>query len=105
MPTALVAYLLLVAVASTAAYVAYALDKRRAGTDARRVPERTLHLLGLAGGWPGALLAQRQFRHKTQKARFRVVYWLTVVLHCAAAGAVAYLVLAAPGFSRPPTSP
>ena len=90
MPTALVAYLLLVAVASTAAYVAYAVDKRRAGTAARRVPERTLHLLALAGGWPGAILAQRQFRHKTQKVRFRVVYWLTVVLHCAVVAVVAY---------------
>ncbi len=105
MPTALVAYLLLVAVASTAAIVAYAVDKRRAGTGARRIPERTLHLLALAGGWPGALYAQQRFRHKTQKIPFRVVFWVTVVLHVAAVGAVAYLIVAAPGFSRSPTSP
>jgi uncharacterized membrane protein YsdA (DUF1294 family) len=104
-PTVLVAYLLLVAAASTAAVVAYAVDKRRAGTDARRIPERTLHLLALAGGWPGALYAQRRFRHKTQKVRFRVVFWGTVVLHAAAVGAVAYLLVAAPGLSRSPTSP
>lgn len=92
-PTALVAYLLLVAVASTVAFVAYGVDKRRAGTDARRIPERTLHLLALAGGWPGAIVAQRRFRHKTQKVRFRVVFWITVVLHVAAVAAVAYLLL------------
>lgn len=93
-PTAAVAYLLLVSVTSTASYAAYGFDKRRAGTPgARRVPERTLHLLALAGGWPGAMLAQRQFRHKTQKTRFRVVFWLTVVLHVLAAAAAAYLVV------------
>lgn len=94
MPTAVVAYLLLVAVTSTVSFVAYGFDKGRAGTGGRRVPERTLHLLALAGGWPGALLGQRQFRHKTQKVRFRVVFWLTVVSHVAVVGAVAYLVAA-----------
>jgi uncharacterized membrane protein YsdA (DUF1294 family) len=83
----------LVAVTSIASFVAYGFDKRRAGAGGRRVPERTLHLLALAGGWPGALLAQRQFRHKTQKVRFRVVFWVVVALHLAAAGAVAYLLV------------
>jgi uncharacterized membrane protein YsdA (DUF1294 family) len=90
-PAVLVAYLLLVAVASAAAFAAYGFDKRRAGTaGARRIPERTLHLLALAGGWPGALVAQRQFRHKTQKTRFRMVFWATVALHVAAVAAAAY---------------
>lgn len=105
MPTTLVAYLLLVAVASTIAFVVYGIDKRRAGTDARRVPERTLHLLALAGGWPGALYAQQRFRHKTQKVRFRVVFWGTVALHVAVVAAAAYLMLVRPGFPRSPSSP
>ena len=36
-------------------------------------------LLALLGGWPGAWLAQRCFRHKTVKPAFRRIFWLTVV--------------------------
>ncbi len=73
-------------VASVAAYIAYATDKSAARRDAWRVRERTLHLLGLAGGWPGALIAQRVLRHKSAKRSFRAVFWLTVVLNCLALG-------------------
>jgi uncharacterized membrane protein YsdA (DUF1294 family) len=59
----------------------YATDKAQAGLAGRRVSERTLHLLALAGGWPGALVAQRYFRHKTRKVRFQVVFWLIVTGH------------------------
>ena len=52
--------------------------------NARRTPESTLHLFGLLGGWPGALAAQRLFRHKSSKASFQATYWITVVLNCAA---------------------
>lgn len=38
---------------------------------------------GLAGGWPGALVAQELLRHKTRKREFRVVFRATVVLNCA----------------------
>ena len=62
----------------------YAADKARAGTGSRRVSERTLHLLAVAGGWPGALLAQQELRHKTRKVRFQVVFWLTVLGHVTA---------------------
>jgi uncharacterized membrane protein YsdA (DUF1294 family) len=79
--------------ASLASFAAYGLDKRRAAVGGRRVPERTLHLLALPGGWPGAILAQRQFRHKTRKVPFRVAFWAVVVLHIAIVGAVAYALL------------
>lgn len=65
-------------------FVVHALDKRAARGAQRRTPENTLHLLALAGGWPGAWLAQRRFRHKTQKLPFRLVFGLTVLLHGAA---------------------
>ena len=65
---------------SLLAFVVYAFDKRAARTPgARRTPERTLHLIALAGGWPGALLAQRVLRHKNRKPAFQRVFWLTVV--------------------------
>ena len=50
------------------------------------MPENTLHLLALLGGWPGALVAQAQFRHKTRKVSFRAVFWLTVAVNLAALG-------------------
>jgi uncharacterized membrane protein YsdA (DUF1294 family) len=43
-----------------------------------------LHLIALAGGWPGALLAQKVLRHKSSKQSFQVVFWVTVLLNCAA---------------------
>lgn len=58
----------------------YALDKRRAQAGEWRVPESTLHLLELAGGWPGGWLAQQWFRHKCAKGSFLVVFWLIVCL-------------------------
>lgn len=63
--------------------IVYAVDKSAARQGRRRVRERTLHLLALAGGWPGALIAQRLLRHKSRKRPFRAVFWLTVVLNCA----------------------
>lgn len=66
---------------SAMTYFLYAHDKRCAQRDARRVPEKTLHLLAAAGGWPGAFVAQQQFRHKTKKLSFRAVFWLIVAAH------------------------
>ncbi len=66
---------------SLATFVAYASDKRRAKTGRWRIPENTLHLLSLIGGWPGALLAQRLLRHKNRKPSFQTVFWLSVLLH------------------------
>ena len=70
----------------------YAWDKRQAKREGWRVPEKRLHLLSLLGGWPGALIGQRWLRHKSIKTRFRVVFWLTVLLHIALATGVTYLV-------------
>lgn len=70
--------------ASFAAFVAYALDKSAAKNDQWRTKESTLHLFALAGGWPGALAAQRLLRHKSSKPSFQFVFWVTVVLNCGA---------------------
>jgi uncharacterized membrane protein YsdA (DUF1294 family)/cold shock CspA family protein len=70
--------------ASGLSFVAYALDKAAAVRGQWRTPEATLHALALAGGWPGALLAQQFLRHKSTKAEFRAVFWVTAVLNTAA---------------------
>lgn len=76
----LLAYL----VVSSVTFAAYAFDKSAAERGAWRTSERTLHLLALAGGWPGALIAQSRLRHKSKKQPFRSVFWATVGLNCAA---------------------
>lgn len=73
-------------VASTIAFGAYALDKSAARNNQWRTQESTLHLFALAGGWPGALAAQRLLRHKSRKQSFQVVFWITVTLNCGALG-------------------
>lgn len=78
------AWLAVYAVASLVTFLAYGLDKRRAQRGGRRVPEATLHLLELCGGWPGALIAQQVFRHKRRKARYLVVFAAIAALHLAA---------------------
>jgi uncharacterized membrane protein YsdA (DUF1294 family) len=70
--------------ASVAAAIAYGHDKSAARSGAWRVSERTLHVLSLMGGWPGALVAQRVFRHKSQKPSFRLAFWATAALNCGA---------------------
>lgn len=69
---------------SLVAYAMYWLDKSAAQRGGQRTPENTLHLVGLAGGWPGALIAQQHFRHKTVKQPFQVVFWVTVGVNVAA---------------------
>jgi uncharacterized membrane protein YsdA (DUF1294 family) len=68
----------------------YAFDKSAAANNRWRTPENTLHFVGFLGGWPGALVAQDVFRHKSRKAEFQYVFWLTVVLNC---GALAWLLV------------
>lgn len=69
---------------SLASFIVYFGDKRAAVKgDAWRVPERNLHLLALACGWPGALLAQHMLKHKRSKREFQRLFWLTVLLNVA----------------------
>ncbi len=71
---------------STLTFILYAYDKSKAKRGAWRTPESTLHLFALAGGWPGAAIAQQTLRHKSQKKEFRFVFWLTVIANfCALA--------------------
>jgi uncharacterized membrane protein YsdA (DUF1294 family) len=77
-------------VASLVSIALYGVDKRAAAVGRRRIPERTLHLTSLIGGWPGAFLAQRVFRHKTRKAGFLAVFWGTVLVHLGVIATIAH---------------
>lgn len=67
-------------------FLMYWIDKRAATRGAQRTPEKTLHLLELFCGWPGALLAQQVFRHKTRKGSYQFVFWLAVLVNLGALG-------------------
>ncbi len=83
-PAVVVAYVLV----SVVAFFAYAMDKSAAKAGRWRISESTLHVFSLAGGWPGALLAQQFLRHKSSKQSFLTIYWATVLLNIG--GFVAY---------------
>lgn len=60
---------------SMALFIVYGLDKWAAKRGGARVAETSLHLIALMGGWPGALLGQQVFRHKTAKPAFLRWTW------------------------------
>lgn len=68
-------------IVSVLAFFLFWSDKRKARTERWRTPENVLHAVELAGGWPGALVAQQLFRHKTRKVSYQVLFWAIVLLH------------------------
>ncbi|WP_445157272.1 DUF1294 domain-containing protein [Halomonas sp. E14] len=82
----LAAYALL----SVITFAMHGIDKAAAGKGRRRTPEATLLFAGLIGGWPGALVAQRLFRHKTRKQPFQAIFWCGVLVNCGVFGWVLY---------------
>ncbi|WP_447841101.1 DUF1294 domain-containing protein [Enterobacter ludwigii] len=78
-------WLLLINVLTLAMYGA---DKMAARRPMRRVPEATLLVFGLIGGWPGAIIGQQLFRHKTQKQPFKTYFIVSVIVSISAMVAV-----------------
>lgn len=60
--------------------VIYGADKMAARKGMRRIPEVTLLVFGVVGGWPGAIMCQQIFRHKTQKQPFKTWFLMSVVV-------------------------
>ena len=77
--------------ASLICFAIYAFDKSAAINRRRRVSEASLITWGLLGGWPGAIIAQQLFRHKTQKTMFLIVFFLSVTANLAALFAATFL--------------
>jgi uncharacterized membrane protein YsdA (DUF1294 family)/cold shock CspA family protein len=65
----------------------YGADKTQAAIKSWRVPDTYLHILEIMGGWPGALMAQNEFRHKTRQTRYQIVFRSIIALHLLGWGA------------------
>lgn len=70
-------------VISALTFVVYGTDKWAARKNFRRVPERTLHIFSLVGGFMGALLGRKYFRHKTTRPEFFIIPVICGVIHMA----------------------
>lgn len=70
-------------VGSMVCFAMYAVDKAAAKAGRWRTSENTLLLLGLACGWPGAIVAQKLLRHKSNKQSFKSRFWITVLVNIA----------------------
>ena len=84
----LYAYLLSV---NLVTFLMYGSDKYRAVNHRPRIPEIVLHLLALAGGSLGALLAQLIFRHKTRKWSFKIIFIIIVIVQLLIIAGVIYV--------------
>lgn len=76
-------YVTWIAASSIVAWALYAWDKRVAELAKLlrgwRVPEFTLHLLALIGGFPGAWVGRAMFNHKTNVQRHPQILTLLIV--------------------------
>lgn len=61
--------------------ILYVMDKRAAIRNGYRIPEASLLIAVMLGGWPGALLARPLLRHKTRKTRFISLFWASIVIY------------------------
>lgn len=69
--------------ASLFTYWLYQADKKAAiARQPQRLPEESLQMFSLIGGWPGALFAQKKLAHKRSKPLFQREFWLVVLANC-----------------------
>jgi uncharacterized membrane protein YsdA (DUF1294 family) len=68
---------------SVITFALYANDQARAKQNQWRIPENSLHLVELMGGWLGGYIAQRVIRHKNKKISYQLVFWAIIVIHLA----------------------
>lgn len=73
--------LIVYTVSSLIAFALYAYDKLQAKRDGWRIPENTLHLWAVFGGWIGASIAHKVLNHKSRKPEFRMVFYVTILLN------------------------
>ena len=79
-------YLIVIGIMSLTAFVSFAIDKRQAKEERRRIPEAVLLAFVDFGGAIGGLAAMYIFRHKTifkTKFHFVITAWLAAILQIA----------------------
>jgi len=57
-------------------FIFYGIDKLAAIKYWQRTPEKHFYVLALLGGWPGSILGQIVFNHKTSKISFRRWFYI-----------------------------
>ena len=73
-------WVIVLAAVNIAAYFLMWQDKQRAIRQQWRIPERTLLLLSLFGGFIGIHLGRQHFRHKTQRWYFSLTVIISAIL-------------------------
>ena len=73
-------WIIVLAAVNIAAYFLMWQDKQRAIRQQWRIPERTLLLLSLLGGFIGIHLSRQHFRHKTQRWYFSLTVIISAIL-------------------------
>lgn len=68
----------------------YRSDKISAQREQWRIPERYLHIWAFLCGWPGAIIGQKTFHHKTCKISFRLVFYISVIANIIAISFLIY---------------
>jgi uncharacterized membrane protein YsdA (DUF1294 family)/cold shock CspA family protein len=69
---------------SLVTFMVYAFDKSAAMNRRWRTSETTMQMLALLGGWPGALVAQQLFHHKSRKLAFQATFRFFVLINVTA---------------------
>jgi len=69
-----------VGIFSLLGFILMGVDKWRAGSRHRRIPERTLFAIAFVGGAFGVVLGSFAFNHKTRKDSFNYVTYLAVAV-------------------------
>lgn len=66
------AIIIYLAIINIIAFLMYGVDKWNAKHELRRIPEKTLLGIAVAGGSVGAYVGMQLFRHKTRKPKFYI---------------------------------
>lgn len=63
------------------AFIFMGWDKHQARKKGRRISEKTLLLLGIAGGFAGGYTGMNFFHHKTKHKYFALVFLISLFVH------------------------
>lgn len=71
-------------ISSGLSFIFYGMDKLAAIKNWTRTPEKHFFMLALLYGWPGSVLGQVVFNHKTKKASFRRWFYMMLMMNIVA---------------------